>query len=115
MLAALPMAAGSAASAGAGLGAKGTAAAKSGFLAAWLATLAPFIGIFAGIGHFALCSGIVLVILNLRLNAWMASRRECSLAEIHGLLPAWVIPMLTLALVLWVGLVLALTKPTRRS
>ncbi|MGO9609073.1 MAG: RNA polymerase sigma factor, partial [Verrucomicrobiia bacterium] len=49
VLAALPMAAASAASAGAGLGAKGTAAAKSVFLAAWLATLAPFIGIFGGI------------------------------------------------------------------
>jgi RNA polymerase sigma factor (sigma-70 family) len=49
VLAALPMAAASAASAVASLGAKGTAAAKSGFLAPWLAVLAPFIGIFGGI------------------------------------------------------------------
>jgi RNA polymerase sigma factor (sigma-70 family) len=69
----------------------------------------------AGIGHFTLCCGVVLVILNLRWAAWMATRHECSLAEIHRLLPVWVIPVLTLALVLWVGLVLALTKPTRRS
>ena len=68
----------------------------------------------ASIGHFALCSGIVLVVLNLRLDAWMASRHECSLAEIHRLLPAWVVPALTLALVLWAGLVLALTKPKPR-
>jgi RNA polymerase sigma factor (sigma-70 family) len=67
-----------------------------------------------GIGHFALCSAAALVILNLRLDAWMASRRECSLAEIHRLLPAWVIPVGTLALVLWIGLVLALTKPKPR-
>src|ERR1022692_1557 len=49
VFAALPLAAGPAATAGAGAGAKGTAAAKSGFLAAWLAPLAPFIGILAGI------------------------------------------------------------------
>ncbi len=69
----------------------------------------------ASIGHFALCSGTVLVILNLRLDAWMASRRECSLAEIHRLLPVWVVPLLTLALVLWAGFVLVLTKPTPRT
>ncbi len=46
VLAALPLAAGPAAAAGVGAGAKGTAAAKSGFLAAWVA---PFIGIAAGV------------------------------------------------------------------
>jgi RNA polymerase sigma factor (sigma-70 family) len=51
VLAMLPLAAGSAATAGVGAGAKGTAvAAKSGFLAAWLLPLAPFLGIAAGIG-----------------------------------------------------------------
>jgi hypothetical protein len=49
------------------------------------------------------------------LDAWMASRRECSLDEIHRLLPPWVIPVLTLALLAWAGLVLVLTKPTRRA
>jgi RNA polymerase sigma factor (sigma-70 family) len=50
VLAALPLAAGSAATAGVGTGAKGAAAAKSGFLATWLAPLAPFLGIAAGVG-----------------------------------------------------------------
>jgi RNA polymerase sigma factor (sigma-70 family) len=68
-----------------------------------------------GIGHFALCWAAVLVIFNLRWAPWLASRRECSVAEIHHLLPAWVVPALTLALVLWTGLVLALTKPARRA
>ncbi len=40
----------SAATAGVGAGAKGTAAAKSGFLAAWLLPLAPLLGIAAGVG-----------------------------------------------------------------
>lgn len=50
VLAALPLATGSAATAIAGAGAKGTAAAKSGFFATWLAPLAPFLGIAAGAG-----------------------------------------------------------------
>ena len=50
VLAMLPLAAGSAATAGVGVGAKGTAAAKSGFLAAWLLPLAPVLGIAAGVG-----------------------------------------------------------------
>ena len=50
VLAMLPLAAGSAATAGVGAGAKGTAAAKSGFLSAWLLPLAPFLGIAAGVG-----------------------------------------------------------------
>jgi RNA polymerase sigma factor (sigma-70 family) len=50
VFAALPLVAGPAATAGLGMGAKGTAAAKSGFVAAWLAPLAPFLGIAAGAG-----------------------------------------------------------------
>jgi RNA polymerase sigma factor (sigma-70 family) len=50
VLTALPMAAGPAAAAGLGAGVKGTAAAKSGFMAAWLMPLAPFLGILAGAG-----------------------------------------------------------------
>jgi RNA polymerase sigma factor (sigma-70 family) len=50
VLAALPMASAPAAAAGMGLGAKGTAAAKTGFVAAWLAPLTPFLGIAAGAG-----------------------------------------------------------------
>jgi hypothetical protein len=62
-------------------------------------------------GHLTLAWATVLVILNLRLNTWLAAAHRSSLAEIHHLLPAWVTPLLTLALVLWAGLVLALTKP----
>jgi RNA polymerase sigma factor (sigma-70 family) len=62
-------------------------------------------------GHLALAWGLVLVILNLRLDVWLASAHGGSLAEIHSLLPVWVIPLLTLALFLWTGLILKLTKP----
>ena len=50
VLAMLPLAAGPAVATGAGLGTKGTAAAKSGFLAAWLLPLSPLLGIAAGVG-----------------------------------------------------------------
>ncbi len=49
VLAALPLAVGPSAAVGVSAGAKGTAAAKSSFLAAWLAPLAPFVGILAGV------------------------------------------------------------------
>ncbi len=66
-------------------------------------------------GQLALTWAIILVVLNLRLDVWMAAAHECSIAEMHRLLPAWVIPVLTMALVLWAGLVLVITKPKPTS
>jgi RNA polymerase sigma factor (sigma-70 family) len=56
---------------------------------------------------------IVLAVLNLRLATWIAHARGTTLAEVHQFLPVWLIPALTIALLLWSGLVLALTKPSR--
>ncbi len=66
-------------------------------------------------GHLALIWAIILVVLNLRLDVWIAAAHESSLAEVHQLLPPWLIPVLTLALLAWAGLVLALSKPARRA
>ena len=66
------------------------------------------------LGHLALAFGIILAILNVRLDAWMAAIRGTDVAEIHRLLPAWVIPLLTLALLIWIGVVFAATR-SRRS
>jgi RNA polymerase sigma factor (sigma-70 family) len=65
----------------------------------------------AAIGHAALAWGVILVVLNLRLEVWLAARREVSLAEMHRLLPVWVVPSATLILLIWVGVVLAMTRP----
>ena len=65
-------------------------------------------------GHVALIWGVILVILNLRLEVWEASLHEMDLSAMHRLLPAWIIPFLTLTLLIWVGLMLALTKPKPR-
>ena len=65
----------------------------------------------AGVKHMACCFAVILIVLNLRLDVWMASRRSVSLAEIHALFPPWIIPTLTLALITWIGIVWAVTKP----
>ena len=66
-------------------------------------------------GHVAVCGALLLATFNLRLDVWLASGYGVSVAEIHRLLPTWIVPLLTLALVIWSGVVLALTKPTRRT
>jgi hypothetical protein len=67
------------------------------------------------LGHVALAWAIILVILNLRLQVWLATFRGVDLVELHRLLPAWVVPLATLFLVLWLGVVVALTKSQRAS
>ena len=69
----------------------------------------------AGIAHVTVAWAVILVTLNCRLDVWMAADRGTDLAEIHRLLPPWIIPVLTLALVLWIGFILTLTKPKPRS
>ena len=64
-------------------------------------------------GHLALALAIILAILNWRLAIWEASLHGISLAEMHRLLPAWLIPTLTLGLVAWVTLLLEVTKRKR--
>jgi RNA polymerase sigma factor (sigma-70 family) len=68
-------------------------------------------GIRAAIGHIALDWGVVLAILNLRLNVWLAASRGTDVAGIHSLLPVWAIPLATLGLLIWVGIVVKLTSP----
>ena len=66
-------------------------------------------------GHVGLIGGMILVTLNLRTDVWVASGYGVSVAEAHSLLPTWIVPLLSLALVFWTALVLVLTKPKSRS
>jgi len=68
----------------------------------------------AGIVHVTLAWAVIVAVLNCRWDVWLAARHGTDLAEIHRLLPVWVIPSLTVTLLLWIGLVLALTKPKQR-
>ena len=65
--------------------------------------------------HLTFIWTAVLVILNLSLPTWIGLARGTTPAEVHHLLPVWLIPLLTLALVVWAGLVMVATKPARRG
>lgn len=54
---------------------------------------------------------LILAVLNIRLDVWMATARGVSLPQIHALYPLWLIPSLSLALLAWIGFVWAVTKP----
>jgi RNA polymerase sigma factor (sigma-70 family) len=61
--------------------------------------------------QLALTWVVVLVILNCRLEAWFVTLRGTGTFP----LPGWVIPVLTLGLVLWFGLLMAVTRPKRTA
>jgi len=65
-------------------------------------------------GHMAVCGALMLVTLNLRLDVWVASAYGVTVAEAHRLQPVWIVPLLTVAFLIWSGVVLALTKPKPR-
>ena len=67
------------------------------------------------VGHLAVVWGIILLILNCRLEAWAASLQGIGFAEMSRVFPMWLIPALTLALLLWIGLVLVITSPKRSA
>lgn len=70
------------------------------------AAIAPALG-----RHVSLFGLVILAILNLRMDVWVASAYGVTVAEAHNLQPIWIIPVLSLALVAWSALVIAVTKP----
>ncbi len=64
----------------------------------------------ASSGHLAVCSAVLLLTLNLRIDVWVASAYGVTVAEAHRLQPIWIVPLLTLAFVVWAGVLGALTK-----
>ena len=59
--------------------------------------------------------GVILAVVNLRVDRWLAPIYGVSLAEMHRLLPMTTVHLLTAVLVGWVGLVFRLTKPGEAS
>jgi hypothetical protein len=57
--------------------------------------------------HYGVCCLMILAVINLRMDVWLASRYEVSVAEIHTMFPMWLIPVLTVALLAWVGSLIA--------
>jgi RNA polymerase sigma factor (sigma-70 family) len=60
--------------------------------------------------HLTLCCAIVLFVVNLRLDVWLAAAEGLSIAAIHNIFPLWMAPTATLALCGWIALLLARTK-----
>jgi RNA polymerase sigma factor (sigma-70 family) len=61
----------------------------------------------------ALGWAVILAVLNWRLGGWLAAYRGVDLGVIHGLLPGWVMPLGTVTLVVWIGVLVGLTRPGR--
>jgi hypothetical protein len=62
-----------------------------------------------------LCSAVMLAIFNLRFDVWLAFYYGISVAETHNRFPMWSVPLLTLAVAVWTGMLLGLTKPKSAS
>jgi RNA polymerase sigma factor (sigma-70 family) len=65
--------------------------------------------------HVASCAAVILAILNLRFIVWAAAAYGVSVAELSHRLPTWMIPLLTLALLIWSAAIGVLTKPKTRQ
>jgi RNA polymerase sigma factor (sigma-70 family) len=64
----------------------------------------------AYIGQLTWCSAVILAIINLRFDVWMAASYGISVAEVPRMFAAWLVPLLTVVLVGWCGIVLAVTR-----
>ena len=60
--------------------------------------------------HLALLAAILCLIVNLRVRTWIAYGFGVSLTDVGNVVPLWIVPVLTLALVLWSVLVFLLTR-----
>jgi RNA polymerase sigma factor (sigma-70 family) len=57
------------------------------------------------------CCVVLLAVINLRFDLWIANIYGISVAELHQRMPTWLVPVLTLVLLLWTILLLVTTKP----
>ena len=56
--------------------------------------------------HVNLFGLMILVIMSLRADVWVATAYGVSVAEAHDRLPIWIIPVLSVALIAWSALVM---------
>jgi RNA polymerase sigma factor (sigma-70 family) len=65
----------------------------------------------AYIAQLASSCAVMLAIFNLRFDTWAAVWYGVGVPELHRLVPTWMVPLLTLVVVVWAGVLLALTRP----
>jgi H+/Cl- antiporter ClcA len=61
--------------------------------------------------QLASCGVVILAIMNLRLDLWLANGYGVTVAQLHEQMPFWMIPTLTLVLLVWSIAVFTMTKP----
>jgi len=61
--------------------------------------------------HLGICCAVMLMALNLRIDVWVASAYGVTASEANYLQPTWIVPVLSLAFMLWAGVMPTLTKP----
>jgi hypothetical protein len=62
------------------------------------------------IPQLASSCAVMLAIFNLRFDTWAACWYSVSVAELHVLVPLWMVPLLTAVLAAWAGVLLFLTR-----
>ena len=68
--------------------------------------------------HLGICCAAMLTTLNLRIDVWVAAAYGVTVAEAHRILPIWIVPALSLAFILWAGVmpkVIKQIRPVARS
>lgn len=71
-------------------------------------------GVPFGAAYFiqlASCCVLMIAILNLRLDLWLAHGYGVTVAQLHEQMPFWMIPTLTLVLLVWSVAVFMMTRP----
>ena len=71
-------------------------------------------GVPFGTGYFiqlASCSALTIAILNLRLDLWLAHGYGVTVTQLHEDMPVWMIPTLTLVLLVWSVAVFLMARP----
>lgn len=71
-------------------------------------------GVPFGTAYFiqlASCCALMIAILNLRLDQWLANGYGVTVAQLHENMPVWMIPTLTLVLLVWSVTVFMIAKP----
>jgi len=67
----------------------------------------------ATFGHVGLCCAVLVTVVNLRLDVWLATNRGVSVTAIHQIYPMWLVPVLSVSVGLWIGVLLVL--PVRKA
>jgi RNA polymerase sigma factor (sigma-70 family) len=65
-------------------------------------------------GYFiqlASCCVVILAVMNLRLDLWLARGYGVTVAQLHEQIPFWMVPTLTLVLLVWSVAVYLMTRP----